>query len=542
MPEIKRYTRQVAPNQVMGARATGQAFGADQSGAMENAQALQQLSGVLEQAVSQRNAREDVIKKAQAAAKYNEEIEAEYLRTTTEGDLVNPEVGKGFNNFVRQKTQEYLNNFDGSPEARANLEASLTSRQGQFVSQMNTTSFNAQQKFITNTVGSHIDTISKQAYADPSKIGDYIKQFDQVMSEYAPAMDAEGEIAFLEFGRAAIMQNVLNSYVDAGQYEQARSFINENPVFLNSIPPESLRTTVQQINSGIAQKEQAINEARNRINTIKTTAEELGVEVSPDKVFSAATNISLADSPQGKLKAMAESMEMDIKDMPKSAIASAYGLSWPEQKSMTEDRKFIIDTIKTPIEDALEVKTRVNSVMEQANNFFETNNQQAGLAAMIAFQKLIDDGAAVREGDIKLSAEGVSAYDKIKLELQKIEEGGIATQEQMRQMVSSADTFLQAALSSRKEFIDPYLEDAAKQGFAPRQVGIPRQSYDEIFEGVVTRSDRNKLNDDVAAKAESHGMSVQQYFQATADSINASKGTSLTAKDIANKLNYTGKF
>ena len=58
MPEITRYTRQVQPQQVIQARATPEAYGANQSGAAAMGEALQQAGNMGAAYIEKKNTRE----------------------------------------------------------------------------------------------------------------------------------------------------------------------------------------------------------------------------------------------------------------------------------------------------------------------------------------------------------------------------------------------------------------------------------------------------------------------------------------------------
>lgn len=521
MPEITKYTRRVQPTGTQRVQSSPEVFGSSV------AQEISAQGQKLQQVAQKRMNRLDTINRARAIQRFEQEALSEFARTQSEEDIVNPQTAQSFNQNIQQKANDVLASFSGSDDALAQLTADLESRKGNFVSQMNQTSINAQRKFIVDAANSELQPIIEMVKGDPSMMDEAYNQLQNVLEKNAGAMYAEDEMGFMSAASDTIARTAMESFLNAGQYREAKEIIDSNPLILNSLSQGSKKTIVSQISQGLEAENKAINETRNKMRVVQSMADDLGVDVSPSQLFTAGTGIELKENPIENLEQYAQFIGTSVNDLPPQVIAKhGFGIDLPDTTKMTEERKFIVDTIKSPITDALTVKTRVDSVLQQANSFLETGNQQAGLAAMIAFQKLIDDGAAVREGDIKLSAEGISAFDKIKLQLERIEEGAIAEEGQMREIMSSAEIFLNAALSSRKTFIDPYLADAAKAGLAPRQVGIPQQSYNQIFGSVKNTLDSEQETqgagimsmEDIEGIAAENGMTVDELIQATASS------------------------
>ena len=216
----------------------------------------------------------------------------------------------------------------------------------------------------------------------------------------------------------------------------------------------------------------------------------------------------------------------------------------PEKVDMNKERlpdggytpKGMSALLKKPFDKAFATRERVNLVVSQADAFLNDGNKQSGLTSMVAFQKLIDDGAVVRKGDLEISAEGNSALDRIQLTLDKIAVGGIATVTQTNEMKAAAELFAQSGLSQAKAFIDPYLEEASRRGYRMLDIGVPQSSYNILFDKIKTAEDDNKVNTDLQQKAKSYGMNVNEYLTSTAKKHN------MSVEDVAKRLGYTGEL
>jgi hypothetical protein len=517
MVEITQYTRQVQPSDTQRTQATPQAFGAGIG---------EQIAGVGDQVQTiknRRDARMDVINTARALEKFSMESDSDFSETMAGSDLVDPSTSKEYNRRVRERSNAILEEFGGSlsADAAAQLAARLESAQGGYISNMNATALGHQRKFILDTANKELTPLIEMVSNDPSMINEAQGQLMDILNRNSKAMYPEDEISFMDAASDTLARKALDSYVDSGKYREAKELIDNNPFIINSLMPQTKENIVKVISAGLAEENKAIREARTKAATVKSMASELGVEVSPEQLFTASTDIELKDNPMANLKEYAKFMGKDVTELPPNVVAKhGFGIDLGAGGIESAEAKNIIKFINKPVEESVQVRTLVNGVIDQGQEFLDSGNPQASLASLIAFQKLIDDGAAVREGDIKLSAEGISAFDKLELQMKKISEGGIATREQVLDMIESAKIFANAALEPRKNIIDPYLADAQSLGLAPRKVGIPQQSYDMLFDGVQTDTDRKAQGteqfDQISKIAEENGMSVDDLIKSTA--------------------------
>lgn len=423
----------------------------------------------------------------------------------------------------------------------------LTGLTDSYSMKMANTARGAQRQFITNEYGSHVNRIASEVYANPANIEIGFKQLSGLDFKYGNALDDVDQMQLLENAQSSIVESALNSFIDSGDYESAKSLVTNNDAFITAMKPEKQMSVLGRINSGLRAKEDEQNKVINQMRSYENAALEAGIDISKQQIFSAVTGINDTQTPEQKVNEFAKIAGISQDKITPSIVAKiGFGVDLPSEAKVdeTKDRTPTGDytaqglgkVIKTPYDNAASVKVQVDKVLLQSDAFLKTENAQAGLAAMVAFQKLIDDGAAVREGDIKLSAQGNSAFDNLKLMIDRFSEGAIATPKQIEQMKDSARLFGRAVLEASKTYIDPYLQDGASRGYTMLQIGLPQSSYDMVFKDVKTSEDKNQRNTEIEEKAKSYGMSVSEYLTSTASKNN------MSVEDVAKKLGYTGQL
>lgn len=491
--------------------------------------------------------RYDTIQRARAVSQFQAEVETDKVKFQSERDLTDPRAVKEYNSQIRKKMSQFLATHDGSPESRVSLETQLIGMADTATMQMSEAARGAQRKFITDQVGGHIDRIAVEVYNNPSSIETAFQQLNGLMHEFGPALDSVEEMEQVANAQSMVVESALNSFIDSGDYEGAQNLAVENDRFIASMPAKTQMSVLGRIKAGLSAQEKERTELSNKIRAIQSAAKESGVEISKTQLFSAATGIKETDSPEGKINSYASITGTPREKITPAVVAKiGFGVDLPGAGEIDMNKERLPDggytpkgigaVIKAPYESAANTKIMVDKVLMQSDEFINTDNAQAGLAAMVAFQKLIDDGAAVREGDIKLSAQGNSAFDNITLMMKRIDKGAIATPKQIQEMKKSAEIFGQAVLEASKTFIDPYLQESQERGYRMIDLGLPQNSYDMVFSKVKTSEDTNQRNKQIEEKAQANGLSVNEYLTATA------KKRNMTVDDVAKQLGYTGNL
>ncbi len=498
MPNIKQYTRQVEPQQLNNVRADASSFGGDTTGLQMQARALQQTADAAQGASDAVNAvhqriltREDTVNRVREADKFYQESFDEFNRAQTEQDLTDPAVVKKFNQDLRDKASKYISGHTGSPDSRAKLEAQITDMTSQFTRQMTSNGLQAQRKFIMAKAADQINLLAKQAADNPGDIGNIFKQADAVVQDLSPALYPEDEIDMVHAAQEQISLSALQSYTDSGRYEDAKKLIDDNPFFMQALNPNAQRSILSTIQTGIQSRNEEVTKVKNKMSAIKTAAQELGVDVSGPALFSAVTGIEDAQTPEAKLNQFAAAVGKKPEELTPSVIAKVgFGVDLPEADQINYNKEYtpngdmtplgIQGRIKTPFEKAAAAKTFMNKVNGAIGQFRNDGNKQALLTAMITFQKALDEGAVVREGDIVLQREAQSLSDSISLWAKP---GQIVGNELVDEMEATMNNFTMQALKSAKTQIDPILAEGDRLGYK-RVNTLPKESYDAVFGGI----------------------------------------------------------
>lgn len=476
----------------------------DQFGARQ-ANDLQRLGNVANEA-AQRSleitervmTREDTIARLrQSEAFYNEAFEA-YNKASTELDLVDPQTSRTFNQKLRETATKYIQRHGGSPESRLKLEAQVRDIESTFARQMTKNSLSAQRKFLLSKADEQINHLSAMARENPGEWGNIYKELDNMVADLSPAMYPEDEIALVDAAQSEIAYNAITSYVDGGRYEEARDLINENPFFMQALSPDRQRSVLKEIETGLRDQERETQQIYNKINAIRTAAEELDVDIPGTKIFSAITGISQDQTPAQKLQEFSTLANLPEDRLTPSIIAKiGYGVDLPSESQVDFNKEFtpngdltpkgISAKVKAPFDRAAAAKTYKDKLDGAINLFREDGNSQALLSAMITFQKALDDGAVVREGDIVLQRSAQNLSDRIGLILKQAETGQVVGNTLVDQMQVTMSDFVKTALKSEKAQIDPLLDEADRLGY--RRVNIiPRESYSSVFGGIIDTS------------------------------------------------------
>jgi hypothetical protein len=493
MAKIETYTQQVAPAgipQIRNASASDLSGGA--GGLANVADAMEHVSEKVRAVEERRNNRLETINHIRGTEGFYSEAFNEFNRSMSEEDLVNPATVEKFRDNLEKKAADVLGSFQGSPEAKIKFEGEIINHVGNFTRQLTQNSIAAQRKFVMGKAGNQISALAKQARDNPSTIGDIYKNADKIIGEMSPALYPEDEMALIEAAHESIALGALQSYTDSGQFEDARDLINENPFFLQSLSEGKQKEILKTIDSGLAEKDKAVKEMRNKMDAIRGAAKELGIEVSGEKVFAAVTGMSDAQTPSGKIDEFAKALGKSPDELTPSMIAKVGfgvdlgGAETDFNKEYTPDGNLTPKGVAAQIKEPFEKATAARLYQEQVNGaisqFRNDGNKQALLTAMIKYQKALDEGAVVREGDIVLQREAQGLIDKLNKWQQM--SGQVVGDELVNEMESSINNFTMKALESSLAKIDPYVRDAKERGYRSLDYGVPDEAYMQVFGGV----------------------------------------------------------
>lgn len=142
--------------------------------------------------------------------------------------------------------------------------------------------------------------------------------------------------------------------------------------------------------------------------------------------------------------------------------------------------KGMYDRIEPDIKKLTASRAYAGEVRAAVNLAIEKGNPQAALAAMIRFQKALDDGAVVRENDIALSRSAASVSQQISALIENAKTGNPIGQDMLYQMVDTMDAFVNESAMSIRQDVDDYLTEADRLKYNRSSI-IQQGKYDRIF-------------------------------------------------------------
>ena len=144
--------------------------------------------------------------------------------------------------------------------------------------------------------------------------------------------------------------------------------------------------------------------------------------------------------------------------------------------------KGISDRIEKPVEAASSLRGYMNKVRDGVRLFTENGNSQALLSSMITFQKALDDGAVVREGDIVLQRSAAGVSSRISQFLEQAATGAPISSDLANQMIETMESFAEQGLNSYRSVIDPLVAEG-NGIWGPRSMAsvMPDSTYQNIF-------------------------------------------------------------
>lgn len=515
------------------------------------AQSLQGVGAKFEAAALKRRTREDTIARVRDANAYHKAAFDEFNRLGAEADLTDPAAMQQFSGTLAARGAELLKAHTGSADSKARLQAQIEQTQTQFSTQFSERVRGAQRQMLNKQFEDQMGTIATRVLKGPMPGESYdqlmrraFEDGEALLDDLGPGMEFEDEMAAREALQQNIVLNTIQPMLNAGDYEDAQAMINASPIVLQALSADAQRKLVGEISRGVAAKEEERNAFRGKIEMLMSAAQDLGVPISRAQAFEQVSGIDVA---QDRPKAL-----------PSDRMAQRYGIPWDSIPMHTRAKMdFGVDIggsdreptdwnkdymngpsgqpVLTPkgakkeTRPALEAAMQTFTLREKVDGalqlYRDEGNSQALISAMISFQKALDDGAIVREGDIALQRSAQGLTDRITGWLANIESGDVVSATLAQQMQDTMADFTNQALVSAKAIIDPHLDNADAAGYG-RNAVIPRSTYDFVFNGVSTERDRERRpTDDTPTIATMDGADFDSAAPAAREAAPASPET-----------------
>ena len=427
---------------------------------------------------------------------YNSALEA--------GNILDPKLNTigNFNAEIEQRIMQTVNNFGGSANAKAKLEATLRGRAGQYANQMIIYQNTEQRKFITGEAQNEIAPIAAMVAKDPKNLRNSFDQVDAIVNKYAEALDPASERSLRDAGRSAVMEQGVVGLLNRGAWKEAHSLLLGNPILMRYLDPSKREQFDKQIANFAQAKNKTFVEMAGREATVNRLIAS-GVNIDPSKAMNFVVGADLlpSDGPGEKVAKSLAALGLKPDEATVEQKAAILGIDLPKTEKPDPNKDFkTVDGVggltsqltergafkrtKPYIEAAVDMRTKVSTV-ESSYEEYKSGNELAGLAVLQTYLKMIDEGAVVRDSDIALAERASPIYETIKAAVSRYgTEGAQAvTETVIEQAKAAADAFGQKALEMSKGFFDGYEKDT---GYPRGVLGLPGDRYEVIFNGVRT--------------------------------------------------------
>lgn len=119
---------------------------------------------------------------------------------------------------------------------------------------------------------------------------------------------------------------------------------------------------------------------------------------------------------------------------------------------------------------------KLQSSQRQLDELESANSPAAEIATLYQFIKQLDPSSVVREGEVALSREGMSYFDRAGLAYKRIGEGGVVTPRMKSDLIATARKLYRAQIPAQIEREKRQFGVAALQGIPPAALGGSRLS------------------------------------------------------------------
>jgi hypothetical protein len=307
-------------------------------------------------------------------------------------------------------------------------------------------------------------------------------------------LDPASERSLRDAARSSVMEQAVSGLINGGKWKEANSLLLDNPVLMKYLDPSKK----DQFNKQIANFAQAENESTTKMAARiaqLTMLSDAGYSVDPKKAanFVAGAEISPDATVGEKIVATEQSLidnkvmtSDQIKKLPLNVRASFGGVTLPEGPPVDFNKDYmpngelspkgVYGRIKPYMDASTEIQ-RQSSMLENLYAQYKTN-PLAGLGILQGYLKMIDDGAVVRDSDIRLAESASSAATRFQTAINSLTKGEAVSGPLVEQAIQAARAFTAGSNEVSKATVDGYLQDT---GYSMMKMGYPQATYDLLF-------------------------------------------------------------
>ena len=459
---------------------------------------MTKVAGQLEAAADRIQAREDIISSAVSSDQFEQETLKSYNSALEAGNILDPKQNTigNFNAETEQRIMQTVNNFGGSANAKAQLEATLRGRAGQYANQMIKYQNTEQRKYITSIAQREIAPLAAEVAKNPAMFRKNFDAVDAIINKYSVALDPPTERSERDAGRSLVMEYAVSGLLNAGKYEEANKLLMNNPILMRYLD----RSKKDQFDRQIANFVQIQEKSRAEIAVKITQLDAIraaGYSVDPRKAanFIAGTIVAPDATLGEKIALAAESLDLtddDLNGMDYITLAELGGLKIqrPDKKDLSQEYtkegrltpKGATKQVEPFLKDVVLINKNITGI-RSAYESWKGGNKTSGLMVLVQFLKLADGGTAVRGEDITMANTTLSAYQRFEKVIKETTEGQAVSDALVIEAAAAAEAFVENAFVVSKRFIDDVMK---VNNFSYAQVGVYENTYNNLFGKVRT--------------------------------------------------------
>jgi len=231
MPKLPFYEQRTG---VRAPRASAGEFGSGQGEVIGQAgQAMMEIGTMMKR-------REDVLDRVRLYTAIDQEAQSMLDTVVSSGDILKKDTITGFEQSLRQKVGEALNQHAGTASSRAELQAQLENQIGQYVKSANAAQIKAQHTMLGNMVEQTSNKLAMQAVFAPDKMQDIFAEYDSELGKIKDALSPQMYQSYSQAGRAKIAQNAVTSMLQNGNWQEAQKILAD-PTISSYMDPNAAR-------------------------------------------------------------------------------------------------------------------------------------------------------------------------------------------------------------------------------------------------------------------------------------------------------------
>lgn len=277
------------------------------------ARATQEFGNTLAEIGATMQRRENTIDRVQKLNTFDQEAVTSLEALQTDNSIASKATVDKYQQGMRQRMEQLVNDHSGSGESRAALRAQLENQLGQYTKSAMGAQIKAQHTLIGNSIEKASNALALTAGMAPDQYVNALSQFDSDLGQFADAIPKEMLDQYRDAGRSRIATNAVNSLIQRGDLDSAKALMSD-PTIAPLISADAGRQFSMNIAVDGYKKEQEV--VRQNQNVAKytmalgrnlTAEEQIRVRMLPEKKnMTAADEIIQLEVIQGKPASQAQ--------------------------------------------------------------------------------------------------------------------------------------------------------------------------------------------------------------------------------------------